>query len=411
MVKRSLGILVGGALAACNVSAAPASSGGVNLDGGAAEGGDASAARICPSALVVANSDFTSTSVSVLSPAGAVLSASIISSSSAPSGLTTPLSGDVVLPSEPTPGEIVLIDRFPNSVVTWVDPATAAVRHQLQVGTGFSANPHDYLEISPTKAYVTRYELNPSPGKQANDGGGDLLVIDPKTPSITGRVPFAVDAFPPRPGRMVRVGSEAWVSLERFNADFTGAGDARLVGVSTATDAIAWTLDLPGVASCGGIAVAPSGKVVALACGGASSDADPTKRSALVLVDATAHPPVELKRFPAAVMLGAPLDSILAYASEGLLVGVAVGDSQAKRNDAFYSLDLASGKAQIVVDGGMPFVLGDVRCAPGCSDLCFLADANAGALRVWKASGTSLTAQASVPVDPAVALPRYLGGI
>src|SRR5258706_15713770 len=89
-------------LAACNVAKAPASPGGVPLDAGMEPGS-------CPSAMVVASSDYVSTNVSVLATSGAPLSDSIISSASAPPGLTTALSGDVVVPLVPTVGEIVLV--------------------------------------------------------------------------------------------------------------------------------------------------------------------------------------------------------------------------------------------------------------------------------------------------------------
>jgi hypothetical protein len=398
-----------GALAACNVSvvskATPVPDGGGVSDDGGGTG------NTCPSALVVASTDYMSTNISVVSASGAVLSESIISSGSAPPGLSAALSGDVIPPLAPTRGRIVLIDQFPNAVLTWVDPFTAAVLHQLNVGTGFSANPHDYLEVSATKAYVTRFASNANPGKQAYDGGGDVLVINPKDFTITGRVPFATDgAFLPSPDRMMRVGSDVWVSLERFDADFKTAGDARVAGVSTADDTMAWTLDLPGVASCGGMAMAPAGHVVALSCSGVLMDADPKPRSAIVLLDATARPPVEIRRVAAASQLGAPLGFALAFASETLLVGVALGDTTAGRNDVAYTLDLGSDTAHVLVDAGAAFAFGDVRCAPGCSDLCFLADAQANALRVWKVNGASLVAQASVPVDPSIGLPpRYLG--
>jgi hypothetical protein len=206
------------------------------------------------------------------------------------------------------------------------------------------------------------------------------------------------------------VASEVWVSLERFDADFTTAGDARLVGVSIASDSVAWTLDLPGVANCAGLAMAPSGNVVALSCTGVSGDTNPLQRSSVVLVDATAHPPVELKRFPVPAQLGARVGFTLAYASDTLLVGVAPGDSSVPRDDLAYTLDLATGMAHVLVDGGAPFVLGDVHCSPGCTDLCFLADAQANDLRVWKASGGTLNVQPAVPVDPKVGLPpRSIG--
>lgn len=414
-MKQFLGLACSAALAACNVSHASGTS-GVRLDAGAAGDGraaDGGAGQVCPLALVVASSDYMSTNISVLSPTGGLLSESVLSSGSAAPGLSAALSGDVVLPLNQTRGEIVLIDQLPNAVLTWVDPSTAAVARQLNVGTGFSANPHDYLEVTPTKAYVTRYETNMSPGKQPNDEGGDVLVIDPQAATITGRIPLATPAdgaFLPRADRMTRVGSEVWVSLDRFDADFKTAGDARLVGISTADDSIAWTRDLPGVASCGGIAQAPSGNVVALSCSGVPGDPDPKQRSAIVLIDATMHPPVEIKRFTIASQLGAPLGFTLAYATDALLMGVALGDAAAGRNDVAYTLDLASGTASVLVDAGAPFVFGDVRCSPGCTDMCFLADAKAKALRVWKANGSSLAEQAPVPVDPKLNLPpRSLG--
>jgi hypothetical protein len=417
MVKKSRFGLVGcGALLACNVSSTMATSGAAHFDAGS--GGDGGPGSACPSALVVAcnPNDFTATNIAVLSSTGAPLSQSIISSGSTAPGLSKTLSGDVILPLAPTPGKIVLIDQLPNTALTWVDPSTAAVIHQLNVGTGFAANPHDYLEVSATKAYVTRYESNMNPGQQAYDGGGDLLIIDPETATITGRVPFAADgAFLPRPDRMIRVGEEVWVSLQRFDANLMTAGDARVVGVSSADDSIQWVLDLPGVASCAGLARAPSGKVIALSCTGVLGDPDPKQRSAIVLIDATAHPPVELKRFAAASQLGAPLGFTLDYASEGMLVGVALGDLQAPRNDVAYTLDLASGTARVLADAGGAFAFGDVRCAPGCTDLCFLADAPGNALRVFRIAsavdgGSSLVALAPVPVDPSVGFPpRALG--
>ncbi len=410
MVKtRTLELGLVAAALSCNVTRAAPTTGGVSLDAG----DDGGTGAWCPSALVVVSSDYTSTNVSVLSPAGVVLSESIISSASAPPGLTTALSGDVVLPLAPTPGTIVLIDRFPNSVVTSVDPSTAAVLHQLPVGTGFAANPHDYLAISDTKAYVSRYENNPHAGSEPNDGGGDLLVVDPSTARVSGRVAFPVEGgFLPRPDRMIRVGDEVWVSLERLDADFTMAGDARLVGISTIDDAVAWTLDLPGVASCGGLALAPARDMVAVSCSGLLSQNATTERSAVVLIDATAHPPRELRRLASASALGAPLGSTLSFASQGLLVGVAFGDLAAQRNDVAFTVDLASDVTSPLLDAGAAFALGDVRCSPGCGDLCFLADAHANGLRVWKVDAGKLDARPTMPVDTTIGLPpRAIGAL
>jgi hypothetical protein len=209
---------------------------------------------------------------------------------------------------------------------------------------------------------------------------------------------------------MIRVGDEVWVSLQRYNADFSDAAVARFAGVSTTDDAIAWTLDLNGVASCGGIAASPSGKVIAVSCTGVLGDADPKARSAVLLLDATAHPPVELKRFDTASKLGAPVGPAIAYASAGLIVGVALGDSTVGGNDVAYSLDIESGDVQKLAVAGAAFAFGDMHCAPGCGDVCFLADGKASVLKAWKVKGSVLEPLDSVSVDPSIGLPpRSIG--
>jgi hypothetical protein len=401
-------LLLGG----CGVKA-PQSTGGFQLDPSGSE---------CPSGYAISNSDYTSTSISAISPVGLVLSPTVISSGSAPPGLTTALSGDVVFPSSaPASEKLLLIDRYPNSVLTWVEPETGSVIQQLPVGTGFGANPHDYLQLAESKAYVTRYESNPAPGKADFDAGGDLLIVNPQANEISGRVELASEddgELLPRPDQLLRVGDDVWVSLQRFDADFATAGDARVVGVEPTGDATTWTLDLPGLASCGGMTLSPSGKLVALVCSGVASDADssgqpaPTLRSGIVLLDATVQPPVELQRFEVAKALGAQLGSTLAFATETLLVSVALGDFSANLNDVAFTLDTAVGTAEPLLDAGAAFALGDVRCAPGCTDLCFLADAQASELHVWKVKGQALHAQASVPGDTNVGLPpRAIGAL
>ena len=412
MNTKWLGLLTCFAVAACGAKA-PSTTGGFQLQPGAAA---------CAQGYVLADSDFTSTNISALSPTGAVLSASLISSGSAPPGLTTALSGDVVFPSNaPSSHQVVLIDRYPNSVLTWVEPSTGNVLRQLSVGTGFAANPHDYLELSSSKAYVSRFESNAQAGAQDFDAGGDLLIIDQDAGTITGRIDLAQPddgEFLPRADRVWRVGTEVWVLLQRFDADFKTAGDARLVGIDPETDSVSWTLDVPGVAGCGGVALSPSGKALALACSGVTSDVDaandsaPTLRSDLVLLDLAAHPPAITRRFQTAAQLGAPLGSSLSFATETRLVGVALGDVTAKRNDVAFTLDTSVGTPELLLDAGAAFALGDVRCAPGCTDLCFVADAQANELHVWQVSGATLSEQPAVPGDTTIGLPpRTIGAL
>ena len=162
----------------CNAPLPPGSTGGIDTELGA-----------CGRGLVVVQSDYQSTNASLLGLGGQVLSSSFISSATESAELAAPLSGDVVVPTTPAFGaEIVLIDRYPASVLTWVRVEDATVRGQLNVGTGFASNPQDYLLVGDDKAYLSRNERNSQPGAEPFDLGSDLLVIDPGALAITRRI-------------------------------------------------------------------------------------------------------------------------------------------------------------------------------------------------------------------------------
>ncbi|HSU41012.1 MAG TPA: hypothetical protein VLJ38_15650, partial [Polyangiaceae bacterium] len=313
----------------------------------------------------------------------------------------------------PASGRLVLVDRYPNSVLTWVDPATAAVLAQVSVGTGFASNPHDYLELDGAKAYVSRYESNLHPGSEPNDAGGDLLILNTERYAIVGTVSLAQPddgAFLPHPARMLVVKGEAWVVLERFEQGYGDAGDGRIVGVSPDTDAVVWSVDLPGVANCGALVLDPAGERVAVVCSGVLGRAGAFEQSAVVLLDATVEPPVELARFAVGAELGASLSPTLAWASDSLLLGATYGDLERGVFDLAYALDLTTGSARQLLDSGGAVVLGDTLCSPGCSDICFMADAQAAALRSWKVEGDEIAQGQDVAVDPGIGLPpRALG--
>ena len=375
--------------------------------------GEISPPNVCARAITVIDSDYTSTNVSVISPDGKVLSESIVSSGSAPAGISTALSGDVVLPSAPqASGRLVLIDRT-NAALTWIDPKSAKVLHQLSVGTGFGSNPHDYLEVSATKAYVTRYETNPTPGKAPFDAGGDVLVVDPTAFSVTASIPLAKPddgVYLPRADRMLSVGGEVWVMLERLDASFAPAGSSRIAGIDTKTDEIAWTLDLPNAENCGGVALSPSRKTAAVSCSGDYNDPTGATGRALILLDATTSPPKEIQRFDAATTkIDAALGPSLAFAGDNLLVGVASGNFGDK-NDIAFALTVDTGDEKPLFDAGNSYVLGGVYCTPGCSARCFLADAQANGVRSFTIGNSGLTAGPTISVDPSIGLPpRELG--
>src|SRR5258708_24973637 len=113
-------------LTACGVRTPATNTGGAHNDAGP-----------CGRGVAVVTSDYMSWSVSLLDLEGNVISPSVISSASATTGLSAPLSGDVVLPSTPAHGDtLVLIDSYRASILTWVDVKSGAVRGQLSVSTG-----------------------------------------------------------------------------------------------------------------------------------------------------------------------------------------------------------------------------------------------------------------------------------
>ena len=127
----------------------------------------------CGRGLVVVETDYQSSNVSLLDFDGRILSESVLSSRIESAGFGVRLSGDVVTPSSPQDGpDIVLIDRYPAGVLRFVELSSARVMAELSVATGFRSNPQDYLPLGPDRAYVARYESNPNARRQAWDAGG-----------------------------------------------------------------------------------------------------------------------------------------------------------------------------------------------------------------------------------------------
>jgi hypothetical protein len=206
--------------------------------------------------------------------------------------------------------------------------------------------------------------------------------------------------------------------LERLDVNFAPAGSSHIVGIDTETDSVAWTLELPNAGNCGGMALSPSGKSVIVSCSG-GFDANGAKGRALVLIDAAAHPPKEIERFAGVQSLAAPLAPSIAFVSEKLLLGVAYGDDTSGTKDVSYSVDIDSGDVNTVTQAGGASVVGDVLCFPGCTNLCFVADADLkaagattkGAVRVYDGAAKELSDRAFA-VDPSVGLPpRALGAL
>jgi hypothetical protein len=411
------------ALVACNVAPPPPSTGGVSFDGGAGarvDGGADGGAAACETGVVIVTSDYKSTNIAVSRLDGTTLSGSFVSSGATKPGLALALSGDVDVPLvAPASGRLLLIDRFGTNVLTWMDLANASVLAQLPVGTGFQSNPHDYVEVDATRAFVTRFGTNPNPGQQAFDQGGDLLIvgaIDTSTPAIAGRIaiPEENPALQPCPDLMTWIGHELVVTLGRWSADFSQVGDGRFIGVSPGAGSIDWTVNVTGLSSCGRVAVSPSGKVAAIACSSAedmsTSMFDPAQ-SDIVVYDATTSPPKETRRLGLGKKLGAGLQPAIAFAGEDAIVALTYGGN-ATPGDTVFAVSPTTGEVTALGQATMSYVLGGLHCAPGCGDVCLLSDAERNKLRRWQFAKGTFAALDDVTVDTIVGLPpRDIGGL
>lgn len=374
----------------------------------------------CPAAALVVMSDFIASQVAISALDGETLSASFVSTASAPaSGLAFALSGDISLPSTRPPSErVVIVDRYGTNVLTWLDPETAKVLAQLSVGTGFESNPQDYLELDERRALVSRWDENPAPGREPFDRGGDLLVIDTLEPDVENAIALPrPDEFPPHPGALVRVGEMAVVTLERFARDFKSAGHAMLVGVDPASESVAWSFVVDGVKNCGGLTLSPSAQKAALACTGfidADGRAQNLDESALVVFDVTSDPPSELRRFSARELADEPLQNEVEFFSEaGVLVKTQTEFGGSGRGNRLLTVDLGSGQAETLAEAGgagRGIVFGGLLCTPGCGNVCLLADADRRVLRRWAIDAEGLEPLRDTHVEDRVGLPpRGLG--
>ncbi|HTV19266.1 MAG TPA: hypothetical protein VMG12_11360 [Polyangiaceae bacterium] len=407
-------VMVSSLVVACGVESQGESSGGLYLEDSAGP----------VRGFAVVGGDFSSTTISLLGVDGQVQSSSFISSASTDPGLSAALGGDVVLPSTTQRGgELVLLDRLPGSVLTWVAIETAEVRAQLSVATGFSSNPHDYVPFSPTQAFVPRFEPNLMGGAEPFDGGNDVLVVNPATLTIDDRIDLMpalageAAGFYPRAERALMAGGKLRVLAVGLNADFTDSADSRLITIDPMTHAIDSVLVLAGLKACSSLRPSPDGSALAIACNGAFGT-DPAlgfPDSGVVLVD-VADEPVESARFTADTLGVGPINQA-AWLDDTHLALLTFGrfsadGTLAEADDEARTLDLDAGAASEPWLTTGPFSLGDVACALDAG-ACLVADAETDGgvvhtLVVGAAGEVMLTG--SVKPDVATGLPpRSLG--
>jgi len=390
-------------LLGCNVTPGRVT-GGVELP----ERGD------CPRGSAVVSSDFLSSEVALLAPNGDVKSAAFMSSAStAATNLAAPFSGDLsVASARSRPGELVVIDRFGTNVLTFVDTRTAVVRAQLPVGTGFEANPQDYLELSEHEAFVPRLKENESPGREPFDGGSDLLIVDPSVPEIIGSLALPRRAgYRPNPVGVTQLGGDVLVTLQHFRANFSGMADGELVAVTIAEPHVRYRLPLTGFKNCGRAELSPSRARLLVACTAFADRqgavAEP-QHSGLLLLDALTDPVSEVARFSALELVQGPIQSSVEFVNEHVVLFKTQTALGADHDNRLFSLDFETGETVLLAtaardDSGLGFgvAFGAMSCRTGCGDPCLVADKSRGKLLRFELDGNALAPQAEVVIHGA----------
>jgi hypothetical protein len=236
-------------------------------------------AAFVPKGLVVLHKQgYTTTSVSITDLTGTNRMDDCIHSGSTVAGLTTALTGNVYLPSTPLPnGEIALIDSG-NEVVTFLDPSNCSVKRQIRVGpSADQVYPQDFLWVAADSAYVSRNRANPTPTAAINDfdEGNDILIINPLTGALQGRIDLETGTAPQddktfrvKPSQMTKLNGKVFVALNNIaNGGGAKGGDGRVAVIDITTSKVADTLIFPGIRNCGAVTVAGPDEIV-VACNG-----------------------------------------------------------------------------------------------------------------------------------------------
>jgi hypothetical protein len=336
-------------------AAGAAGAGGAAGESGADAGADGPVVALTPpeaTGLVALNSDFVSTtSLSILSPAGVLVRADCVDSATGAGDSSTPtISGDAVLPSQPQRGgNVVIIDRG-NGALTFVNPSACIIARQIAVPGGSKINPHDVVLISDTKAYLTRYSQNLA-ATDVTLAGDDVAVINPSTGAQIARI--NLDAYASntsileRPDRAIIANGQVVVSLNEIDAAFATYGEGQLVVIDPATDQVSASLALTGLANCEGMAYVESTKTLLVACGGPFGG--PATQSGIAVVDLSGSTPALSHIVPSSAFDGRPLGVgwvlVLPPTAGGTRAFAVTNDPNDTDPDALFAFDYVAGTA------------------------------------------------------------------
>ncbi len=127
-------------------------------------------------------------------------------------------------------GMLYVVERFGCDNVRVLDPANGfQLVRQFSVGNG--SNPNDIVVVSPTRAYVARYD------------SADLWIVDPSSGAFLGAISLAAFADAdgiPEMNRMAMVGGRLFVTVQRIDRDafFSPTDSSAVVVIDPATDTL-----------------------------------------------------------------------------------------------------------------------------------------------------------------------------
>ena len=414
---------LGAAIAALMLAACPDDTGrmptydaSVSETGTSASAIDGSAGL--PSGIVVLSSDYQTSSVSILDRDGNLVKDNCFNSNTGPGGISLTLSGDLAVPTQTTFGDAVVILDRTNSVLTWLDAPTCTPLKQLAVGTGFVSNPHDYVALSPTKAYVVRFSENAAatPTPDDFDDGNDLLIIDlasdPSQPKIVGRIdlkPFAPAGVLPDADRAMLIDGKVYVSLNAISDDWKTYGAGRVLMVDPVADQVVGTIDLPGVKNCGALTYVPAEKKLLVACtGDFGAGTQQFQSSAIVAIDVSTTPPMVAGQVGAATVGTVPFaNSAIAAFDSNTILGVELGDFSNTPPDKVWTVSLAGAQPTKLFDSAEGITIGTILVDSARSRV-FIADGtmtSVGVIREFDLVSGRLTVGKTIAANPSHSLP------
>jgi hypothetical protein len=363
--------------------------------------GDADAGTGTVLAYAVMSTDRTVTSIGLLQPNGTPLRAELVHSGSARADLATALSGDVALPTDSgDPRVLTLLDRYLTDVITRIDVASGRVLGQLRThdpdpgAAAWSSNPHDFVQLEPDLAWVSRFNPNPSVADDDPNAGNDLIAIDP-TALVRRDERIALHALDTmvewknpdsgtnerlrayaRPARIVRVGRFLVVGLARDDVAYIdevfGPGAVALIDLDAQH---ASAHELPGVANCTEVVpVVDDDASVLVACTGPLKHGVHREHAGLARLSlrdgalhtdflwrASEHPDAALAvHWPVSI-------------GDGRAVAVAAGQSELaagrQERDQLYVIDLTDGAQTPILQAEGSWVLGQGRYDAGTRTL------------------------------------------